>query len=225
MRTLIWLSSLLFLASCSARGGGGDDDDSADDDDSSADDDDASDDDDAADDDDASGPTQVRIESSAGSFVVELFEEEAPITTANFLAYVDAGFFDGTDDLGATIMHRVLEDFVVQGGGFTVDLEQKETMAAIVNEAVASELSNTRGTLSMARTPNPNSATSQWFVNLVDNTFLDPGGSSAEGYAVFAEVVEGMDVVDAIGAVAVSDQGSLGDVPNTPIVFEAVERL
>ncbi len=204
MRALPWLFSLLLLASCPTPGP----------------DDSASDDDDAAD-----GPAQVRITTSLGAFTVDVFEDDAPTTAANFLAYVDAGFFDGTDGLGATIVHRVASDFVIQGGGFTVDLVEKDTRDPIVNEATDSGLSNARGTLAMARLAAPDTATSQWFVNLDDNTFLDAGGSTVEGYAVFAEVTEGLDVVDAIGAVAVGVQGTLDDVPIEPVIIEAVDRL
>ena len=220
MRTSIWILATLLLASCTARGGGGgDDDDSADDDDATSDDDDAT-----ADDDDATGATQVRFETTLGTFTVEVFEEESPITVANFLSYVDSGFYDGSDGAGACIVHRVVAGFVIQGGGLTEELQAKATQAPIVNEASSSGLSNLRGTLSMARTNAPDSATSQWFVNLVDNEALDPGGATPDGYAVFAEVVEGMDVVDAIGAVAVSDQAGYGDVPVVPVVLELVER-
>lgn len=188
----------------------GDDDDGGDDDDSAA-----------VDDDDAvEGNARVVIETTMGTFVVEVFEEESPITAANFLTYVDSGFFDGTDGLGATIFHRVIADFVIQGGGQTADGTQKATLAAIVNEAIDSGLSNVRGTLSMARTNAPDSATSQWYVNLEDNTFLDPGQSTPAGYAVFAEVVDGMDVVDAIGVTATDG----ADQPLTDVVMESVTR-
>jgi cyclophilin family peptidyl-prolyl cis-trans isomerase len=160
------------------------------------------------------------VVTSMGAFTVELFLDDSPITTANFLAYVDEGFFDGTDGEGATIFHRVIADFVIQGGGQTAEGTQKSTHAAIVNEAIDSGLSNVRGTLAMARTNAPDSATSQWFVNVVDNTFLDPGDSTPDGYAVFAEVVEGMDVVDAIAGVATNG----ADQPLTPVVMESVTR-
>ena len=182
----------------------------------------AGDDDDASDDDDSvGGNAEVRIETSLGSFDVEVYEDASPSSAANFLAYVDAGFYDGGDGEGATVFHRVIEDFVAQGGGFTVGGSMKVTEDAIVNEAIDSGLSNVRGTLAMARTSDPDSATSQFYVNLVDNLFLDPGGNSVEGYAVFAVVVDGMDVVDTIGAVPTDG----GDAPLTPVEIEAVERL
>lgn len=182
----------------------------------------AGDDDDASDDDDSvAANAEVRIETSLGSFEVEVFEDTSPITAANFLAYVDEGFYDGGDGEGATVFHRVIEDFVAQGGGFTAAGAMKETEDAIVNEAVANGLSNVRGTLAMARTSDPDSATSQFYVNLVDNLFLDPGGNSVEGYAVFAVVVDGLDVVDTIGAVPTDGT----DAPLTPVEIEAVERL
>ena len=232
MRSSIRLLAFLLLATCSAcvAGGQGDDDSADDDDSANADDDDSAsaDDDDSAsadDDDSADDPTRVRISTSLGEFTVEVFEADSPLTAANFLEYVDSGFFDGGDGLGATIVHRVVADFVIQGGGFTVDLAPKVTLPAIVNEAITSGLSNARGTLSMARTDAADSATSQWFVNLTDNEFLDPGGSTVAGYAVFAEVIDGMDVVDAIGAVAVSTQQGMQDVPVQPVTLDEVDRI
>ena len=203
----------LTLPGCPGPTIGDDDDDSAvaDDDDDSA----------VADDDDA-GPSEDRvvIVTTMGTFTVQLFLEEAPITSENFLAYVDEGFYDGTDELGATIFHRVIADFVAQGGGQTADGVGKDTHDPIVNEAIDSGLSNVRGTLAMARTNAPDTATSQFFVNLVDNTFLDPGGSTDAGYAVFAEVVDGMDVVDAIGVVATDG----ADQPLVDVIMESVTR-
>lgn len=180
------------------------------------------DDDSAVTDDDDSAPSEDRVVvvTSMGTFTVELFLEEAPITSENFLTYVDEGFFDGQDGLGATIFHRVIADFVIQGGGHTEAGAAKDTHPAIVNEASDSGLSNVRGTLSMARTNAPDTATSQWFVNLVDNTFLDPGESTPDGYAVFAEVVDGMDVVDSIGLVATDG----ADQPLVPVVMQSVTR-
>ncbi|MEE2828908.1 MAG: peptidylprolyl isomerase [Myxococcota bacterium] len=176
------------------------------------------------DDDDSSvGPESDRVSvlTSLGEFEVEFYGDAAPITTANFLAYVDEGFFDGDDGLGATVFHRVIDDFVIQGGGMTEEGTEKQTHSAIINEAATSGLSNLRGTLSMARTNAPHSATSQFFVNLVDNLFLDPGESTPDGYAVFGEVIAGMDVVDAIGGVSTDS----GDQPIAPVVIEDVERL
>lgn len=172
-------------------------------------------------DDDDSAPSDrlLTMETSLGSFDIELYVDDAPITTENFLAYVDSGFFDGGDDQGATIFHRVVPDFVIQGGGQTADGVQKDTLDPIENEAADTGLSNERGTLSMARTNDPDSATSQFFVNLVDNDFLDAGGSTVAGYAVFGEVTDGMDVVDAIAGVALA-----GEQPVEDVVILSVER-
>lgn len=153
-----------------------------------------------------------------GTITLELFADDAPITVENFLAYIDAGFYDGSDGLGATIFHRVIPGFVIQGGGLTESLDGKPTMPPIVNEHGVSGLLNTRGTLSMARTTDPNSATSQFFVNLVDNDDLDMG----DGYAVFAQVVEGLDVIDAIAAVATTDMPPFADVPVEAISITSV---
>lgn len=166
------------------------------------------------------GPTQVQFETTLGNIVFELDETAAPITSANFLAYVDAGFFDGSDGLGATIFHRVVPDFVIQGGGLTEALDTKATMPAIVNES-GNGLTNLRGAISMARTSDPNSATSQFFVNLVDN----PGLDEAPGYAVFGEVVEGMDVVDTIAALETETVGQYQGVPVEPVIVLSATRL
>ena len=159
----------------------------------------------------------LRFDTSLGGFTVELYEREAPVTVANFLAYVDAGFFDGT------VFHRVVPGFVIQGGGLTEDLVEKDTRPPIRNES-DNELDNTRGTLSMARTSAPHSATSQFFVNLADNDFLDhkPG---RHGYAVFGRVTEGMDVVDAIAAVATARRRGFDDCPVEPVVMRSVRRV
>ncbi len=135
-------------------------------------------------------PAKVQFETNQGKFTIQLFEEQAPITSANFLEYVKSGFY--TD----VIFHRVIDGFMIQVGGFTADLQKKQVNAPIANEA-SNGLKNKRGMLSMARTMNPNSATSQFFINLVDNTSLDPNPRSA-GYAVFGEIIEGMDVIDKI---------------------------
>lgn len=153
-----------------------------------------------------------------GTLSIELFAEEAPITVENFIAYIDAGFYDGVDGLGATVFHRVIPGFVIQGGGLTDELVGKATMPAIVNEHGVSGLTNLRGTLSMARTPDPDSATSQFFVNVADNGGLD----EAPGYAVFGQVVEGMDVVDAIVAVPTTTVGQFEDVPVEAITITSV---
>ena len=159
----------------------------------------------------------IRFETTLGSFTVELFEKEAPISAKNFLDYAEAGHFDGT------VFHRVIPGFVIQGGGMTADMRQRETRAPIRNEA-DNGLKNRRGTLSMARTNDPHSATSQFFVNLVDNAFLDPGRGGA-GYAVFGCVTEGMDVVDKIAAVKTGSKGGHQDVPVTPIEVKSAKPV
>lgn len=159
----------------------------------------------------------VRFETSLGDFTIELFEKEAPLTAGNFLQYVDDGHFDGT------VFHRVIPGFVVQGGGMTADMRQKPTRAPIRNEA-DNGLKNRRGTLSMARTNDPNSATSQFFVNLVDNAFLDPGRGGA-GYAVFGCVTEGMNVIDKMAGVRTGSKGMHQDVPLEPVVVNKAVRV
>lgn len=160
----------------------------------------------------------VRFETSLGDFVLELFPAEAPVTVENFLQYVDDGHF------ADTVFHRVIPGFVIQGGGLTEDMSQKATRAPIANEAT-NGLRNLRGTLSMARTNDVNSATSQFFVNLVDNAFLDHQGPRNYGYAVFAKVVEGMDVVDKIAAVQTGRRRGHDDVPLEPVVVKAARRV
>lgn len=155
---------------------------------------------------------RVALETSKGTIVLELYPEEAPETVKNFLGYVEDGFFDGT------AFHRVIEGFMIQGGGFTPGLERKETRAPIRNEA-ATGLSNERGTIAMARTNDPHSATSQFFINTANNARLDQGPGSP-GYAAFGRVVEGMDVVDAIAGVETGHKGGMGDVPLEPVVIE-----
>ncbi len=160
---------------------------------------------------------QVQLETSHGNIVIELNRDKAPNTVANFLSYVEDGFYD------ATIFHRVIENFMIQGGGFDENFQQKETKAPIENEA-DNGLSNKRGTLAMARTNDPHSATAQFFINTVDNDFLDFKGKapSGWGYAVFGEVVEGMDVVDKIRAVKTTMRGPHQDVPaETVLIIKA----
>ena len=159
----------------------------------------------------------VKFETSHGTFTIELFPKEAPVSTENFLRYVDEKFFDGT------IFHRIVPGFVIQGGGLTSDFRNKTTREPITNEA-KNGLKNTRGTLSMARTSDINSATSQFFVNLVDNDFLDnkPGNY---GYAVFGRVDSGMDVVDAIAAVKTGNKGRYQDVPAESVIIESARRV
>ena len=157
----------------------------------------------------------VLLETTLGDIVLELDPELAPITVANFYGYVDSGFYDGSDGMGATTFHRVVAGFVIQGGGVTEAGALKPTMSAIVNES-GNGLTNMRGTISMARTSDPDSATSQFFINLVDNPDLD----APPGYAVFGQVVEGLDVVDAIGATPTTSE-----VPDEPIVIMSATRL
>jgi cyclophilin family peptidyl-prolyl cis-trans isomerase len=159
----------------------------------------------------------IRFTTTLGDFTVEFFEKEAPISVANFLKYVDDGFFDGT------IFHRIVPGFVIQGGGFTEDMSQKRTNPAIKNEA-DNGLKNSRGSLSMARTNDINSATSQFFVNLKDNDFLDHSRGNF-GYAVFARVTEGMDVIDKIAAVDTGRRKGFDDVPVEPVIMTSVRRI
>ncbi len=153
----------------------------------------------------------ILMKTSKGDIKIELFKDEAPISTDNFIGYVNDGFFDGT------IFHRVIPQFMVQGGGMTPDMNQKETKAQIKNEA-DNGLKNKRGTLAMARAGVVDSATSQFFVNLVDNSFMDHGTRDF-GYAVFGKVVDGMDVIDTIGAVPTGNRAMQGDVPQEDILI------
>jgi len=161
---------------------------------------------------------QVVVLTTLGSITIELKPDDAPITVANFVRYVDDGFYDGDDGLGGTTFHRVIDGFMVQGGGFNLAGTQKSTHGPITNEA-SNGLSNLRGTVAMARTSDPDSATSQFFINHIDNTFLDLSADNA-GYAVFGEVIAGMDVVDAIATVATD----ANDVPVEPVVMDDVVR-
>lgn len=158
----------------------------------------------------------VVFHTNLGDIQLELYEDKAPKTTANFLAYVEDGFYDGT------VFHRVIPRFVVQGGGFDQNLQRKQTREPIENEA-DNGLKNKRGTLSMARTSDPDSATSQFFINLSDNQPLDYSRGNA-GYAVFARVVEGMDVVYEIADIPTGPAGPFQqDVPQQPVVIESAE--
>lgn len=156
----------------------------------------------------------VKLETNHGDIVIELNTEKAPNTVANFLTYVNEGFYNGT------IFHRVIKDFMIQGGGFTEEFVQKAPNESIKNEA-NNGLSNVRGSLAMARTGDPHSATAQFFINTVDNNFLDFRGESgpAWGYAVFAQVIEGMDVVDAIRAISTGNKNGHGDVPDDVVMI------
>lgn len=159
----------------------------------------------------------IEFKTTQGTFTVQLFDKQAPVSVENFLQYVDEEFFDGT------IFHRVIAGFMVQGGGLTADLQNKAGRAPIKNEAT-NGLKNKRGTLAMARTNDINSATSQFFINLVDNDFLDhkPGN---HGYAVFGRIESGMDVVDAIGAVQTGTKGRYQDVPTQTVTIESARRV
>ncbi|NIO10774.1 MAG: peptidylprolyl isomerase A [Deltaproteobacteria bacterium] len=159
---------------------------------------------------------KVVFTTTQGSFLVEFYPNKAPLTVKNFLAYVDSGFFDNT------IFHRVIPGFMIQGGGFTQDMKRKTTQPPIKNEA-KNGLKNKRGTLSMARTRDVNSATSQFFVNVKDNAFLDHGVRDY-GYAVFARVIAGMEVVDKIAAVPTGNSGPFQNVPKTPVVIKSARR-
>jgi len=159
----------------------------------------------------------LEFKTSHGTFTVQLFDKQAPISAENFLKYADEGFFAGT------VFHRVIPGFMVQGGGLTADLQNKRGHDPIKNEA-ANGLKNKRGTLAMARTNDIDSATSQFFINLVDNDFLDhrPGNY---GYAVFGRVDSGMEVIDAIAAVKTGNKGMHQDVPVETITIESVRRI
>jgi peptidyl-prolyl cis-trans isomerase A (cyclophilin A) len=159
----------------------------------------------------------VRFETSHGSFTIELFPKEAPVTVENFLKYVDDGFFDGT------IFHRIVPGFVIQGGGLTADFDNKETRDPIQNEA-KNGLKNGRGWLSMARTSDINSATSQFFVNLSDNAFLDHGPRDY-GYAVFARVTEGIETVDKIAKVKTGRRKGYQDAPLDDVIILSAKRV
>ena len=155
---------------------------------------------------------KVRLNTSAGDIVLELYADKAPKSVENFLQYVRDKHYDGT------VFHRVIDGFMIQGGGFTADLQQKPTRAPIPLEA-SNGLKNDRGTIAMARTPNPNSATAQFFINLVDNNALNAPSPDGHGYAVFGKVKSGMDVVEKIRGVAVGNQGPHQNVPKTPVTI------
>jgi len=158
----------------------------------------------------------VRLETSMGTITIELNRQAAPVTVKNFLGYVESGFYDGT------IFHRVIPGFMIQAGGFTKNLERKKTRNPILNEA-KNGLSNKRGTIAMARTSDPNSATSQFFINHADNRPLDYVAGGNPGYAVFGKVTEGMDVVDAIAAVETTTRKRMDDVPVEPVVINSAK--
>lgn len=162
----------------------------------------------------------ISITTSKGTIFLELYPDKAPQTVANFVAYVEAGFFEGT------IFHRSIKGFMIQGGGLTPDMQEKTTREPISIEA-DNGLKNSRGTIAMARTMLPDSATSQFFINTVDNAFLDFKAKTPQGwgYCVFGQVTKGMDVVDAIEAVKTTTRGGHQDVPVEDIVIEKVEIL
>ena len=164
--------------------------------------------------------TKVKLTTNHGDIIIQLNTEKAPVSSANFLTYVNEGFYNGT------IFHRVIPDFMAQGGGFDTSFNQKAVHAPIKNEA-NNGLKNTRGTLAMARTNDPNSATAQFFINYKDNSFLNHTSqtSSGWGYAVFGEVIEGMDVVDAMAKEPTGNRGGHQDVPKTDIVIEKAEVI
>ena len=160
---------------------------------------------------------QVLMKTSQGDITLELDRERAPVSVENFLTYADSGHYNGT------VFHRVIKDFMIQGGGFDQNMRQKATLPPIKNEA-QNGLKNRRGSIAMARTSVVDSATSQFFINVKDNTFLDHG-SRDFGYAVFAKVVRGMDVVDQIAQVKTSSYGMHQNVPIDPIVINSIKRV
>lgn len=157
---------------------------------------------------------RVKFATSAGDFVVEVYPDKAPKTVENFLQYVKDKHYDGT------VFHRVIDGFMIQGGGFTADMQQKPTKAPIPLEA-SNGLKNDTYTIAMARTGNPNSATSQFFINVKDNAMLNAPSPDGHGYAVFGKVVEGTAVVDKIKAVATGNKGPHQNVPNTPVTINS----
>ena len=160
---------------------------------------------------------EVRVSTTEGAFNIRLRPDFAPKTVANFLQYVEDGFYDGT------LFHRVIPGFMVQAGGFDQDMNRKDTRDPVENES-RQTAKNLRGTIAMARTANPDSATAQFFINLVDNPHLD-ATRARPGYTVFGSVTEGMGVVDAIGKVSTTRRNGMGDVPVEPVVIESVRRI
>ena len=162
----------------------------------------------------------VMMETTLGSIKIELWEDKAPVTVKNFLRYADEKFYDNT------VFHRVISGFMIQGGGLTATMERKKTHEPIKNEA-SPQLKNDRGTIAMARTSQIHSATSQFFINLVSNDFLNHRDDTPRGfgYVAFGRVIEGMDVVDRIGGVKTTRVGSYKDVPATPVIIKSVRRV
>jgi cyclophilin family peptidyl-prolyl cis-trans isomerase len=157
----------------------------------------------------------MKIKTNLGSFTLELDEEKAPISSKNFKDYVEKDFYNGT------IFHRVIDEFMIQGGGFDLDMSQKETDSPIKNEA-SNGLKNEKYTVAMARTSIPDSATSQFFINTSDNSFLDYPGQDGAGYCVFGKVTEGFDIVDKINFVQTGSNNGHQDVPVEPVIIEEV---
>ena len=161
--------------------------------------------------------TKIIIETTSGDIKIELYDDKAPITSENFKKYIESGYF--TD----TIFHRVIKDFMIQGGGFTTEMDEKDSMPPIQNEA-NNGVSNERGTIAMARTPDPHSASSQFFINLKDNNFLDFTAETPQGwgYCAFGKVFEGMDILDKIALVDTGSYGAHQDVPKEPITINEI---
>jgi peptidyl-prolyl cis-trans isomerase B (cyclophilin B) len=164
------------------------------------------------------GNPVVEMRTNHGTIRIELFEKEAPLTAKNFLRYVDDGFYDGT------VFHRVIESFMIQGGGHTKDMKPKVTRPAVANES-ANGLENKRGTVAVARAAAPDSGTSQFYINVKDNGFLDRKNAADKvGYCVFGKVIDGMDVVDKIKAVKTGVNGAMRDVPTEPVEIVSMKR-
>jgi peptidyl-prolyl cis-trans isomerase B (cyclophilin B) len=161
--------------------------------------------------------TKIIIKTTSGDIKIELYDDKAPITSENFKKYIESGYF--TD----TIFHRVIKDFMIQGGGFTAEMSEKDSMPPIKNEA-NNGISNERGTIAMARTPDPHSASSQFFINLKDNNFLDFTAETSQGwgYCAFGKVFEGMDILDKIALVDTGSYGAHQDVPKEPITINEI---
>ncbi|RTZ76199.1 MAG: peptidyl-prolyl cis-trans isomerase [Gammaproteobacteria bacterium] len=164
------------------------------------------------------GELKVLMKTSKGDMEIALDADKSPKTVENFLRYADEGFYDGT------IFHRVISGFMIQGGGYTADMKKKPTHEPVVNEA-KNGLKNKRGTIAMARTSDPHSATSQFFINVKDNDFLDYPGQDGWGYTVFGRVTRGLDVLDAIAGVPTTVKNGMRDVPVETVVIESVKRI
>ena len=159
----------------------------------------------------------VIMETNKGTVKIELYEDKAPVTVKNFLSYVEDKHYDGL------VFHRVIKDFMIQGGGFEPGMKEKKTKPAIINESI-NQISNTKGTLAMARTSDPNSATSQFFINLKDNTFLDRAKAKDKvGYCVFGRVIDGMDIVEKIATAETGNKNGFDDVPTEDIVIKSIK--